>query len=54
MKNDNVIKYDGFMWNWSNRAIYDDGIFITFFLNFALVDEIQWPKVVKKQWVLTL
>jgi hypothetical protein len=38
--NDNVIKYDVFMWNWSKNAINDDGIFITSCLNFAIVDKI--------------
>jgi len=47
----NVIKYDAFLWNWSKSAINDDGIFIASCINFAIVDEIQWP-IIEERWVL--
>lgn len=28
MKHDSITKYDAFLWNWSNNAINDDGIFL--------------------------
>jgi hypothetical protein len=40
MKHDNVSKYDGFQLNWSKSAMNDDGIYITFCINFTITDEI--------------
>jgi hypothetical protein len=45
MKHDNVTKYDAFLWNWNESAINDDGIFITSYINFAIVDKIRWPTI---------
>ncbi len=41
----NVIKDDIFIWNWSKKAINDGGIFIASCINYAIVDNIQWPTV---------
>ncbi len=48
MKYDNVSKYNAFMWNWSKRKKIDDGIFITSYINFTNIDELQWSIV--KEW----
>jgi hypothetical protein len=43
MKYDNVSMYGAFVWNWPKNAVCDDAIFIAFYINDAIGDEIQWP-----------
>ncbi len=35
--------YGAFVWNWPKNAVCDDAIFIAFYINDAIGDEIQWP-----------
>jgi hypothetical protein len=43
MKHDDITKYDAFMWNWSNNAINDDGIFYYILYQFCHFRQIRWP-----------
>jgi len=40
MKHDNVFTYDAFAWNWSKTVICDDVIFIAFYINDVIGNEI--------------
>jgi hypothetical protein len=42
MKHNDVTMYDAFMWNWLKFTLFDDALFITTCINYALVDEIWW------------
>ncbi len=49
MKNDNVVMYDAFLWNWSKNVICDDGILIPSYINEAINNKI-WQPIVEG-WV---
>jgi hypothetical protein len=40
MKHDNVFMHDAFIWDWSKNAICDDVIFIAYYINDAIGNEI--------------
>jgi hypothetical protein len=39
------------MWNWSESAINDDGVFIPFCINSTISNEIHWPTI-EQRWIL--
>jgi hypothetical protein len=51
MKQNNVMMYDTFMWNWSEFCVCDDVIFIASCINYAFVYEI-WGLMPKEKIVL--
>lgn len=48
MKNDNVVMYDAFVWNWSKNVICDE-ILIASYINETINNKIWWPIV--EEWV---
>jgi len=43
-----VITYDVFLWNWNKSAICDNAIFIAFYLNETIGDEMWWLTI--EEW----
>ncbi len=43
MKDDNITRYDYFMWNWSKSFMCDDVLFISSYINASIANKIHWP-----------